>query len=61
MEAVSELERKRAQKRKKRDEGRAKRRERLKTPELAKAYFEARSKRANERKVAFRKKRSRKK
>jgi hypothetical protein len=43
-------------------EGRAKRSERLKTdPEFKKAYFEGKSKRANDKKASFRKKKKGKK
>jgi hypothetical protein len=41
--------------------GRDKRKEKLKSTEAAKPYFEAKSKRANDKKSAFRKKKARKK
>lgn len=41
--------------------GRDKRKAKLQTAEVAKTYFEAKSKRSNDKKTAFRKKKSRKK
>lgn len=52
----------RATRRRKKTEGRNKRTLKLRTDkEFAKTFFEARSKRANDKKAAFRKKKSRKK
>ena len=60
--ATTELAKKRALRRRKKTEGRKKRAVKLKTDkEFAKTFFEGRGKRANDKKVAFRKKKSRKK
>ncbi|MGK5083176.1 hypothetical protein WDW37_07700 [Bdellovibrionota bacterium FG-1] len=59
---TTEIAKKRALRRQKKTAGRKKLTAKLKTnKEFAKTYFEGRSKRANEKKVAFRKKKSRKK
>ena len=60
--AATDLTKKRALRRTKKAAGRKKLTAKLKTDkEFAKTFFEARSKRANDKKVAFRKKKSRKK
>jgi hypothetical protein len=58
----AELLKKRALRRRKKTEGRKKLTAKLKTDkEFSKAFFEGRSKRANDKKAAFRKKKSKKK
>lgn len=60
--ATTDLAKKRALRRRKKAEGRKKLSAKLKTDkEFSKTFFEGRSKRANDKKVAFRKKKSKKK
>ena len=60
--ATTDLAKKRALRRRKKAAGRKKLAAKLKTDkEFAKGYFEGRSKRSTEKKVAFRKKKNRKK
>jgi hypothetical protein len=60
--SATDLAKKRALRRRTKAEGRKKLAAKLKTDkEFSKAFFEARSKRANDKKAAFRKKKSKKK